>query len=161
MQPNNNNSCPITQFLSCFCPTKCPKALCPHRLSLIKHTWCGHHVFRAVFQHHHFHFRFARATRPIPPARRRSVLTRHALPLSVRRLRKVGEMCDIHPSIPTHARLALSPCNSIIPIRRAEQNSACNEKTGNTKRTLDFASSLRRAFPVPNDSDEAQSQHLP
>ena len=76
-------------------------------------------------------------------------------------VRKVGEMCDIHPSIPTHARLALSPCNSIIPIRRAEQNSACNEKTGNTKRTLDFASSLRRAFPVPNDSDEAQSQHLP
>ena len=63
----------------------------------------------------------------------------------VKMLRNVGDTCDIQ----------LWPLKS---CRKQNVDAECREKTGNGG-TLDFAISLRRAFP--HDSDEAQSQHLP
>ena len=60
-------------------------------------------------------------------------------------VRNVGDTCDIQ----------LWPLKS---CRKQNVDAERHEKTGNGD-TLDFAISLRRAFP--HDSDEAQSQHLP
>ena len=63
----------------------------------------------------------------------------------VNMVRNVGDTCDIQ----------LWPLKS---CRKQNVDAECHEKTGNGG-TLDFAISLRRAFP--HDNDEAQSQHLP